>query len=195
MINKVVQRQAFLDMIIPLAIEQEKLAQIPAEVTVGQAILESGWGQSRLAKEGNNLFGIKAGPDWQGKTLNFQTSEYIGQKAIYVRASFKAYPDYQGSFTDHTQFLQKRRYEKAFLYTNDWKSFLREIWRAGYATDINYVKGVISVLTPGILKGIADARLSSNREAQLPTQSDAPAKPESLYDRITRYCRAYFKRS
>lgn len=194
MLAKLQIHQAFLDMLIPAAVAEEKLSKVPAEVTVGQAILESNWGRSKLAVIGQNLFGIKADPTWAGKTVSMPTSEYISNKWIHTVAVFKQYPDYLGSIKDHAKFLQKNRYKKAFMHTNDWKLFLEEIWRAGYATDPKYVEEVISVLSPGILSAISAARLPVNTETQVSTNSTASAQSESLFDRIARYCGTYFRR-
>lgn len=191
MFNRLLMEKVFLDIVIKAAIEDEKISKVPAEVTVGQAILESNWGKSKLAIMGNNLFGIKASPDWMGLTLTLPTSEVINGKWLHIVTCFRGYPDYEASVKDHSQFLKKKRYEKAFMYTNDWKLFLREIWRAGYATDPDYVKEVISVLSPAILESIAAARIPTNTETQLHPQSSTSTKSESLHDRFARYCRTY----
>ncbi|KAI3473778.1 hypothetical protein Pfo_031443 [Paulownia fortunei] len=77
-----------------------------ASVTVAQAILESGWGQSTLASAPYyNLFGIKQGTGWQGSIVNMNTSEYVNGKWVTVLAPFRSYSSQMASFQDHTNFL------------------------------------------------------------------------------------------
>ena len=73
-----------------------KKTKILASLTIAQAILESGWGTSALARKSNNLFGIK------GNGKNYKTFEYINGKRIDIVDSFKVYPDWETSVTDHS---------------------------------------------------------------------------------------------
>ena len=52
-------QQAFIDQVAPGAIAAQRAYGVPAAVTIAQAIEESGWGQSTLAVQDHNLFGIK----------------------------------------------------------------------------------------------------------------------------------------
>lgn len=144
--------QDFLDKIIPAAVEDEKTSGVPAEVTVGQAILESGWGQSQLATMANNLFGIKSSSDWDGETVKMYGKEYIGGKwYTHELIKWRKYDNMLDSVRDHSKFLHKYRYSGAFKVGNSWQAFLLVIKKAGYATDPKYVPSVIRVLQSGTI--------------------------------------------
>jgi flagellum-specific peptidoglycan hydrolase FlgJ len=85
--------QEFIDQIAPAAIACHKATGIPASFTLAQAALESGWGASRLAQQGRNLFGVKADRAWKGPTINMDTGEVINGKRVTVPAIWRAYPD------------------------------------------------------------------------------------------------------
>ncbi len=141
MINK----QAFIDMILPAAIEDEKLTGVPAEVTVGQAIQESGWGKSALSVSANNFFGIKANKDWKGETVPMRGWEVINGKKVTEMMNWRKYNDVLDSIRDHSNFLKKPRYQAAFK-TDNWQDFLQEIHQSGYATDPHYVTDIIHIV-------------------------------------------------
>jgi flagellar protein FlgJ len=123
---------------------------VPASVTLAQAILESGWGRSLLARRDHNLFGIKCFGDPGGIALGcrtYRTSE-CGPRGCYrTSAQFRAYANTAGSVTDHGWFLRSRpRYRAAFRYTADPDRFVREIHRAGYATSPTYTTNLVRVM-------------------------------------------------
>ena len=73
----------FIHSLIPGAKATHKQYGIPASVTIAQAVLESGWGKSKLTKIANKLFGIKADRGWQGERCMMPTTEYVhGHKLI-----------------------------------------------------------------------------------------------------------------
>ena len=83
---------------------------IPAHLMLGQAALETGWGKRQITgtdgTPSHNLFGIKAGPGWKGKTVEALTTEYINgvpQKRI---EKFRAYDSYADSFRDFANLMQ-----------------------------------------------------------------------------------------
>ena len=135
----------FIDSVALDAIETQRNTGVPASVTIAQAILESGWGKSSLAREANNFFGIKGtGP--AGYVIK-PTKEYVNGRWITVNAKFKAYHNPQESFEDHARLIaNNRRYSKAMENLNDPKQFARELQRAGYATDPNYANKLISIM-------------------------------------------------
>lgn len=102
-------------------------------VTVAQAILESGWGQSQLAKESNNLFGIKADSRWNGDAMEVMTSENYGDK---VKAKFRKYESINDSIKDHGEFLsENKRYEENGLFdSKNYKKQAQALEDAGYST-------------------------------------------------------------
>lgn len=121
---------------------------VPASVTVAQAILESNWGRSRLAKQGNNLFGIKAlnGPGPDG-VVSLATWEHTPDGDVVVQAPFKAYYTLEQSIEDHGRFfLVNRRYAAALAVGNDARAFAEAIQSAGYATDPDYAAKLVRLM-------------------------------------------------
>lgn len=121
----------------------DKFGILPS-VAIGQAALESNWGRSRLATDYNNLFGIKG--EYQGNSAMMNTWEVYGGKRYDVRAGFRAYPDQATSILDYGAFLTANpRYSKAIGLT-DYRVQIHAIHQAGYATDPDYAKKVISII-------------------------------------------------
>jgi flagellum-specific peptidoglycan hydrolase FlgJ len=121
---------------------------IPASVSIAQAILESFWGSSRLSREHNNYFGIKAKerPGSAGVTW-FNVWEVIGGANVTQRQPFRAYKTMGDSFVDHGRFFhQNWRYAAALAARADPRQFAREINRAGYATDPAYAHKLIGLM-------------------------------------------------
>jgi uncharacterized protein YraI len=123
---------------------------VPASVTIAQAILESGWGRSGLAHNDLNYFGIKCfdgspGPIGTG-CHTYNTSECT-PTCYATEASFRTYASVTDSFRDHGRFLTTNsRYRPAFGYSHDADQFLYQIWKAGYATSPTYVANVSSLM-------------------------------------------------
>lgn len=111
---------------------------IPYEAILAQAGIESGWGKSDLTVDGNNFFGIKAGPEWKGKTLEFMTREDNPPRTI--KAQFRAYDSPAAGFTGYASFIHHNsRYKEALKYPKDPEKYIEEIKKAGYATDNAYI--------------------------------------------------------
>lgn len=121
------------------AIAQMSSSGIPASITLAQACLESGFGTSRLAKEGNNHFGIKC-HDYNGKKM------YVDDDI--KDDCFRVYDRVEDSFQDHSDFLRYRsRY--AFLFDldpTDYKGWAYGLKAAGYATDPSYATRLIELI-------------------------------------------------
>lgn len=113
---------------------------IPASITLAQGILESGNGQSRLAKEANNHFGIKCHSSWQGKTIRKDDDERD--------ECFRKYPSAYDSYKDHSNFLVSgSRYDFLFeLDKTDYKAWAKGLKKAGYATNRSYAKRLIKII-------------------------------------------------
>ncbi|HLT87676.1 MAG TPA: glucosaminidase domain-containing protein [Sphingobacterium sp.] len=122
-----------------IAIAEMNQYGIPASIKLAQALLESGNGNSYLAREANNHFGIKCGGVWQGKSVTRPDDD--------VRDCFRVYNDPEHSFRDHSQFLLRKRYEKLFtLDKNDYKGWARGLKEAGYATNPRYPELLINLI-------------------------------------------------
>ena len=124
---------------------------VPANLMLGQAALESGWGKRELkAADGTsskNLFGIKASGDWNGKVVEATTTEYINgvkQKRI---EKFRAYDSYADSFKDFAKLMTNNpRYEKVMANLNNVNNYAQAMQKAGYATDPHYASKLASVI-------------------------------------------------
>ena len=139
--------QAFITQVSPLAQAEAKRTGVFASITIAQAALESGWGQSGLAKAGNNLFGIKADNLWRGEILTLDTKEFIKGEWVVVSAKWRKYPSWKDSIDDHATFLkQNSRYLPCFSCLTA-EAFVKALAKAGYATDPGYANKVISVIT------------------------------------------------
>jgi flagellar protein FlgJ len=118
---------------------------------LGQAALESGWGRREIkGRDGtnsHNLFGIKAGPDWKGKTVQAVTTEYVNGVAQRKVERFRAYDTYADSFKDYARLLSSNpRYEKVLASAGDATKFAQGLQRAGYATDPHYAAKLTSII-------------------------------------------------
>lgn len=134
------QQKDFLSRIIPLAKADMKKTKILASLTIAQAILESGWGTSALARKSNNLFGIK------GNGKNYKTFEYINGRRVDIVDSFKVYPDWETSVTDHSGlFLRLSRYQN-LIGERNYKKACRKVYEDGYATAPNYTEALIKII-------------------------------------------------
>lgn len=123
-----------------LAVEEMKKYHIPASITLAQGLLESGAGQSTLARKSNNHFGIKCGGDWTGKTVSHD-DDARGE-------CFRAYKHPKQSYEDHSKFLAGRsRYASLFkLKITDYKGWARGLKKAGYATNPRYADQLIGII-------------------------------------------------
>ena len=112
-------------------------------LTIAQAILESGWGKSSI---GNNIFGIKAGSGWTGKTINCVTGEQNEDGSRYtINADFRDYDSVSDSIVDHAELLSTDRYQ-AVIDANDYKEACVAVKNCGYATSLDYSDNLISII-------------------------------------------------
>ena len=135
---------------------------VPASVTVAQAILESGWGESGLAVEASNYFGMKChdrdpGPIATG-CVKKATKECDKKGCHATKAYFREYDSMADSYRDHGSYLRENsRYAKAFDHTDDADRFIREEHKAGYATDPKYTDKIVSLMNQYDLYRFNDA--------------------------------------
>ncbi|HKK75186.1 MAG TPA: glucosaminidase domain-containing protein [Saprospiraceae bacterium] len=167
-------RQRYVDQFSWLAVQEMERTGVPASVKLGQAILESRWGTSDLARSANNHFGIKCGGSWTGGSYYKKDDDYVLGKL--VPSCFRAYSSVQESFVAHSNFLMaNRRYAELFaLKTNDYKGWARGLKKAGYATARHYHRSLINVIEElGLDKydhmSSADFGLLANRPGKQPT--------------------------
>ncbi|MBR5168144.1 MAG: glucosaminidase domain-containing protein [Salinivirgaceae bacterium] len=120
-----------------IAIREMKTHKIPASITLAQGILESGAGNSALAREAKNHFGIKCHKGWEGDTYYMDDDE--------KNECFRKYDNVEESFRDHSEFLCGRtRYAALFeLDITDYEGWAKGLKAAGYATNPKYAQLLI----------------------------------------------------
>lgn len=136
---KVYSTNGYIERFKTIAIEEMNKSGIPASITLAQGMLESANGNSSLAREANNHFGIKCHAGWQGRTVAMD-DDVPGE-------CFRFYNTAEDSYRDHTEFLKRQRY--AFLFEldrNDYKGWAYGLKQAGYATNPKYPELLIGLI-------------------------------------------------
>lgn len=137
------------------AVDTARAMGLSPHLMLAHAALETGWGKKPITDAaGNNthnLFGIKASRDWQGKTADIVTTEYIDGKAQKRVETFRAYDSYAQAFQDYGRLLSKR-YGEATQAGADAKVFATELQQGGYATDPSYANKLSRVAEHPALK-------------------------------------------
>lgn len=129
----------YIDRYHEMALEQMQRHGIPASITLAQGLLESAAGRSELATKANNHFGIKVGVGWTGP--------YMVKSDDRPNDRFRKYNNVAESFEDHSQFLQKPRYQSLFkLSTTDYKGWAQGLKQCGYATSPTYAQQLIKII-------------------------------------------------
>ncbi|MDR2497389.1 MAG: glucosaminidase domain-containing protein [Tannerellaceae bacterium] len=123
-----------------LAVWHQKTYRIPASITLAQGILESGAGQSKLTRTGNNHFGIKCHSGWKGGKMYFDDDA--------PKECFRKYKNADESFADHSEFLTSNsRYKPLFsLATTDYVRWAKGLQNLGYATSKAYANSLIKII-------------------------------------------------
>lgn len=134
-----ITREQYIDKYARLAMEEMQRAGIPASITLAQGCLESDNGNSRLARDAKNHFGIKC-HDWDGRKIYHDDDE--------EKECFRKYRSEIDSYTDHTEFLtSKSRYGELFtLKQDDYKGWAKGLQQAGYATSPKYADLLIKII-------------------------------------------------
>ena len=167
-------QERYIEKYKDVAVAEMQRSGVPASITLAQGILESGAGTSRLAVEGNNHFGIKCGPMWEGKSMKADDDK--------PDECFRVYDTAEESFRDHSDFLRYQdRYAFLFdLYTTDYKGWAFGLKKAGYATDPEYPSKLITIIERYQLY---DLDFTDSEEEEQPAIEhpglEQPAKPES----------------
>ena len=170
---QVPQIESYVAQWAPTAVREMYRSGVPASITLAQGILESRYGLSTLAADGNNHFGIKCHKDWTGKKQYYDDDE--------KGECFRVYDTAEESFMDHSDFLRYRdRYKFLFEFeTTDYKSWAYGLKKAGYATDPGY---------PGkLIKYIEDYKLYEYDKMTLEDAEkeyeEVEAKPEKKIEK------------
>ena len=147
--NPQLSKEAFIERLVPHAQTLQKGYGILPSIIIGQAILESNWGESELSSKYNNLFGIKSfgHPDY----VTMDTQEYVNGQWITIQGDFRVYQSWEESMDDHTMLFvngvdwSPQKYE-AVLTAPSYKEAANALQAAGYATDPGYANKVIQVI-------------------------------------------------
>ncbi|WP_322031690.1 flagellar assembly peptidoglycan hydrolase FlgJ [Paraburkholderia sp. J76] len=142
---------AFVDKLANAAQQASSTTGIPARFILGQAALESGWGKREIrnadGSTSHNVFGIKAGKDWAGKTVSTVTTEYVNGQPHRVVEKFRAYDSYEDAMTDYASLLKGNpRYASVINGSKSAEGFAHGMQRAGYATDPHYAKKLLTIM-------------------------------------------------
>ena len=137
------KEQAFVNRMVQPAMQAARATGLPPAFIIGQAALESGWGQREIrgpnGQPSYNLFGIKAGPGWKGASVEATTQEFAEGRMQKQVERFRAYGSYAEAFEDYARLLtQSPRYAGALAQRDDPGRFAQAIASAGYATDPGY---------------------------------------------------------
>lgn len=113
---------------------------------IAQAILESGWGESKLASTYHNYFGLKCGTKWTGKSVNMTTQEeYQPGTLTTIKDNFRVYDSMEDGVKGYFEFIQLARYQNLKGIT-DPKKYLETIKADGYATSSTYVQNNMKLI-------------------------------------------------
>ena len=155
-----------------LAIQQQKKYRIPASITLAQGLLESGAGQSDLARRSNNHFGIKCHSNWSG--------ERVYHDDDLRKECFRKYRRVEESYEDHSKFLAERsRYARLFkLSIKDYKGWAKGLQRCGYATDRAYANKLIKVIEDYELYRYDSAKIKKKASSNT---NQVPQRPVAKY--------------
>lgn len=138
--------QEFISAMLPMAQQAADKLGVDPRYLVAQAALETGWGKN-MVRDGQgqntfNLFGIKA-HGWKGESAQAATSEFVKGVKVTEKADFRKYDSFAQSFNDYVSFIQSNsRYQEALKVADNPEHYLRELQRAGYATDPQYAQKI-----------------------------------------------------
>lgn len=142
--------QAFLNQMSPSATVASKVSGVPAKLILAQAALETGWGKEKIKTERGensyNVFGIKAGDYWKGKTTNVATTEFVGGVAQRSVERFRVYDSYDDAFSDYARLISNNPRYQGVINANSDTAAAHAIQQGGYATDPQYANKLIAVM-------------------------------------------------
>ena len=146
---------AYVDRVWTAAVAAERRTGVPAAFIVGQSALESNWGRQEPRRAdgspSNNLFGIKAGPGWQGAVVESATTEYVDGRPVRTVERFRAYDSVEDSFADWARLMATSpRYAGVVRAGGSVEGFAQGLQRAGYATDPDYASKLTRTITTAL---------------------------------------------
>lgn len=165
--QKKLTREEYIAKYKDIAIQNMVEYKIPASITLAQACLESGNGNSDLSKRSNNHFGIKCHSSWKGKKTYHDDDK--------KQECFRVYKNVYDSYADHSEFLMKSRYAKCFeLKITDYKGWAKELKKAGYATNPKYPALLIKIIEDNKLYEYDQEALGKKKKSKPAVIADNP---------------------
>ena len=159
---------AFSQKLLPLLQQAGQQLGVSPKILLAQAAIETGWGRSVV---GNNLFGIKAGSSWSGQKIETPTHEYQNGELVSITDAFRAYPSVEASVQDFVSLVANNpRYRAALGKGDDVVAYAQGLLAGGWATDINYVQKLQSVVASPSVSGAA----STAAAPEPPTTASQP---------------------
>ena len=189
-----ITKEQYIEQYKQLAIDDMEVYGIPASIKMAQALLESDAGNSRLARQGNNHFGIKCKKNWTGETIHHDDDA--------PQECFRKYESAEQSFHDHSEFLNNSaRYESLFdLDIYDYKGWAHGLKAAGYATNPKYPELLIKIIEDNKLylldkgeKVVAQVAEESPKVEQVPVATPQEEVKANKVD-VDNYVLALFSR-
>lgn len=145
---------------------------------IAQAILESGWGKSKLAADYHNYFGMKCGTKWTGPSVNMTTQEeYAAGTLTTIKDNFRVYDNMEDGVKGYFEFIQLSRYENLKRITAPQK-YIETIKNDGYATSSTYVDSLMQIIKLYNLTAY-DSAESAEREDIMGSRQAMIAKMQS----------------
>ncbi len=140
--------KSFIEEYVGYAVKANEDYGIPYETNIAQGYLESGSGQSLLAKKYFNFHGLKAGSSWDGPVVDLETQEeYTPGNTTTITDGFRVFRNAEAGWRGYAEFIvENPRYEPALKYPGDPYKYLQAIKDAGYATDSEYVSKVSKII-------------------------------------------------
>ena len=154
-----------------VALQTEREYGIPASITLAQGLLESYVGQSKMALEANNHFGIKA-YHWTG--------EVYGVDSLSSRVGYRKYGCPEDSYLDHAQFLRGPRYSILYQFdVTDYRSWAQGLRDCGYAEDVNYPTKLINIIEQYELYALNGGQRLDGSKPVRQMEADTDEQPSS----------------
>ena len=148
--------QEFVGRVWGHAVDASRSTGISPQFVVAHAALETGWGRNEIRKaDGSssfNLFGIKAGKNWNGPVVEAATTEYVDGQPRQVVERFRAYASYEEGFRDYAALLRGNARYSGVIGTQDGTEFARRLQQAGYATDPMYADKLSRIINGPTLR-------------------------------------------
>ena len=161
-------QKQWLSNLLPAAVTVARNNNLWPSVVLSQAITESAWGQSELATQANNLFGVKATSDWHGAVYNVKTREVAHQEmsvvdftnktihvkkgdSYYVMAAFKKYTTQADGLNDYVDKMATNYRQALRSNSTNYRDAATHLQQAGYATDPNYASSMITRIARYVL--------------------------------------------